>query len=61
MSKHNIHAAHCRCPQCAPRHPSAAEISPGLRIVVFGVSICAGLAVVGWLSAVVADSLSSWS
>lgn len=61
MSKHRIHAAYCRCPQCAPRHPSADEISPVLRIVFLAAAIGAGLAITAWAGAAFVDSLSSWS
>lgn len=61
MSNDRIHAAYCRCHQCAPRHPSADEISPVLRIVFLAAAIGVGLAIVAWAGAVLANSLSSWS
>ncbi|WP_146037160.1 hypothetical protein [Novosphingobium guangzhouense] len=61
MSRDRIHAIYCRCPQCAPRHPSAADISPVLRIALLTTAIGIGLAAVAWLGAAVIASLSSWS
>jgi hypothetical protein len=61
MPKPHIHAAYCRCAGCAPRHPSAADISPVLRIVFLAAAIGAGLALLGWAGAEVAAALSSWS
>ncbi|GAB7553150.1 hypothetical protein NRB_26560 [Novosphingobium sp. 11B] len=61
MSNDRIHAAYCRCHQCAPRHPSAADISPVLRIVFLAAAIGVGLAFGAWAGAVLANSLSSWS
>ena len=57
MSKHDTHAAHCRCPRCTPRHPAVPRLSPLQRAI----GVIATGAALTCLAAQLVDHLSVWS
>lgn len=57
MSTPRIHASHCRCTRCAPRHPGA--LAPSLKASLLAAIIAAGTAAVVWLGTVVAVQLTA--
>ncbi|WP_056767693.1 hypothetical protein [Novosphingobium sp. Leaf2] len=61
MSKPRIHAAYCRCAQCAPRHPAATDISPALTAGLLTFAIAAGMALLAWAGSCLTEQLSTWS